>query len=95
MRILIASEVTNYADLVHEPRQEWLQYSVTVISIIIDSIEIVPKALPHKHKTMVFILSPIQKSVIVSTCNLVSKFLNLPCPDGDLKPHSPKRVLLV
>ena len=77
----IVSKLTKYADLAHEIKQEWHQQNVTIVPLILSSTGIVPKMLAAHLKSLGLrpnvIIPTMQKSVILSTCNIVRKILNL------------------
>ena len=75
----ITHKQKKYRELANEICAMWKQNAAQVIAIVISSTGVIPKSLPHNLKGLN--LHPntciqMQKSVILSTCSIISNFLN-------------------
>ena len=76
----ITNKLTKYADLAYEIKQEWRQDNGIIVPLVLSSTGIVPRMLPIHLKSLGLhphIITTMQKSVILSTCNIVRNVLNL------------------
>ena len=74
-------KLNKYSELAEEIKKMWQQDKVSIIPIIVSSTGVIPHNLKKSLNTLGInqhSISLIQKAVILSTCNIVRKFLNLP-----------------
>lgn len=76
----IHNKLAKYTELAEEIRQQWRQDSVVILPIVISTTGIVPCSLAKNLTTLglpPYLICDMQKSVILNTCHIVRKFLNL------------------
>ena len=76
----ILTKINKYQDLAEEVKGMWNMESVIVIPIVISDIGLIPNSLFENLRILDLnsnIYIQMQKAVILSTCSIVRKFLNL------------------
>lgn len=76
-------KVGKYLPLAEEIKQMWRQDKVVIVPIIISTTGIIPKQLHNSIQTLDLhtnIYKELQKAVIINTCSIVRRFLNITNP---------------
>jgi hypothetical protein len=77
----IAEKISKYTELKEEITRMWKLKSVAIVPIVLSTTGIIPKQLHQSLKTLSlapYIYEILQKAVILNTCRIVRKFLQLP-----------------
>ena len=75
-----STKISKYPNLRYEIRRIWKQDEVVIIPIVISATGVVPKTLEENIKKLPiqnYVIPEIQKAVILQTCHITRKFLNL------------------